>query len=153
MKRLFAAALALVGFAAGPAMAESTLTPARQTYLEGVWNGIPAEGDASKLCTDRAVNSVTLSIEFLRTGGTAFLDDGTENANRGPIAQAAEEDGIVSLTLNNEVWRFRPSSEKVMMRVRNSASLGADVDTMVFKRCKAAADRTGITLDDTGMKF
>jgi hypothetical protein len=40
-----------------------------------------------------------------------------------------------------------------MTRVRSSASLGGDVDTMVFKRCSKPADRSVIALDDNGLKY
>jgi hypothetical protein len=89
----------------------------------------------------------------LRSGGVAFIDDGTEAAYRGPFSAVSEENGVVSLTINGQAWRFRPDAKDVMYRVRSSASLGGDVDTMVFKRCKPAADRSAITLDADALKF
>jgi hypothetical protein len=127
----------------------------RQSYLEGVWSGVPTEVSANKLCstTEPPAEATTLAIEFLRSGGVAFVDDGTEAAGRGPIVSAGETNGVVSLTIGNEAWRFRPDTKDIMYRVRSSASLGGDVDTMVFKRCKPAADRAAITLDDSALKF
>ncbi len=139
-----------------PAHAEgNTLSPERQAYLEGVWSGISTELSADKLCSTQAppASAVTLSIEFLRSGGVAFADDGTETASRGRIVEAGETEGVVSLTFANEVWRFRPDGPKVMYRVRSSASLGGAVDTMVFKRCQKAADRAAIELDDDALKM
>jgi hypothetical protein len=137
-----------------PASAEG-ISKERQDYLEGIWSGVPTEVSADKLCSTTAppAEAVTLSLEFLRSGGIAFIDDGTENATRGPIKAASEENGIVALTIGEEVWRFRAESDKVMYRVRSSASLGGDVDTMVFKRCKKAADRQAIALDDSALRF
>src|SRR5512134_864707 len=111
------------------------LSQERQAYLEGVWSGISTEVSADKLCSRTAppAGATTLSIEFLRSGGMAFADDGTEAAVRGPITEAGEADGIVSLTFGNEIWRFRPDSDKVMARVLSSASLAGNVDSMVFK--------------------
>lgn len=131
------------------------LSQERQAYLEGVWSGISTEVSADKLCSLTAppAGATALSIEFLRSGGIAFADDGTETASRGPISDANEEGGIVSLTFGGEVWRFRPDGPKVMYRVRTSASLGGGVDTMVFKRCQTAADRNAIALDDEALKF
>lgn len=131
------------------------LSQERQAYLEGVWSGISTEVSADKLCSLTAppAGAMALSIEFLRSGGIAFADDGTEAASRGPINDANEEGGIVSLTFAGEVWRFRPDGPKVMYRVRTSASLGGGVDTMVFKRCQTAADRSAIALDDEALKF
>lgn len=131
------------------------LSQERQAYLEGVWSGISTEVSADKLCSLTAppAGATTMSIEFLRSGGVAFADDGAEGASRGPISDAGEEGGIVSLTFGNEVWRFRPDGPKVMYRVRSSASLGGGVDTMVFKRCQKAADRSVIALDDEALKF
>lgn len=131
------------------------LSEERQAYLEGVWKGISTEVSADKLCSLTAppAGAMTMSIEFLRSGGVAFADDGTESASRGPITDASEETGIVSLTFGGEVWRFRPDGPSVMYRVRTSASLGGGVDTMVFKRCEKAADRTAIALDDEALKF
>jgi len=131
------------------------LSQERQAYLEGVWSGISTEVSADKLCSITAppAGAMTMSIEFLRSGGAAFADDGTENASRGPITEPSEDAGIVSLTFGGEVWRFRPDGPNVMYRVRTSASLGGGVDTMVFKRCQKAADRSVIALDDEAMKF
>jgi hypothetical protein len=127
----------------------------RQTYLEGVWSGVPTEVSADKLCSTTAppAEATTLAIEFQRSGGVAFVDDGTEAASRGPILSVSEENGVVSLKIGDQAWRFRPDTKDVMYRVRSSASLGGDVDTMVFKRCKKAADRNAIALDDAALKF
>jgi hypothetical protein len=131
------------------------LSEERQAYLEGVWSGISTEVSADKLCSLTAppAGATAMSIEFLRSGGVAFADDGTESASRGSISEASEEAGIVSLTFGGEVWRFRPDGTNVMYRVRSSASLGAGVETMVFKRCQKAADRGAIALDDEALKF
>jgi hypothetical protein len=133
----------------------NTLSQERQAYLEGVWSGISTEVNADKLCSTQAppAGAMALSIEFLRSGGMVFADDGTEASSRGPITEASEENGIVSLTFGGEVWRLRPDNPKVMYRVRTSASLGTPVDTMVFKRCQSAADRSAIALDDEALKF
>lgn len=132
----------------------NTLNQERQAYLEGVWMGVSTELSADKLCSKvPPVEAVTLTVEFLRSGGTAFTDGGSETASRGPISDASEADGVVSLTFGGEVWRFRPDGPKVMYRVRSSASLGGGVDTMVFKRCKPAADRSKIALDDDALKL
>jgi hypothetical protein len=127
----------------------------RQTYLEGVWSGVPTEVSANKLCstTEPPAEATTLAIEFLRSGGVAFVDDGTEAASRGPIASASEANGVVALTIGNEAWRFRPETKDIMYRVRSSASLAEAIGTMVFKRCKPAADRAAIALDDGALKF
>lgn len=148
----YLAALAVLFPAAAHA---EPLSQERQAYLEGVWSGISTEVSADKLCSLTAppAGAVTMSIEFLRSGGVAFADDGTEGASRGPISEASEEGGIVSMTFGNEVWRFRPDGANVMYRVRSSASLGGGVDTMVFKRCQKAADRSAIALDDEALRF
>ena len=131
------------------------ISPERQAYLEGVWSGVPTEVSADKLCSTTAppAEATALAIEFQRSGGVAFIDDGTEAASRGPILSASEENGVVSLKIGDQAWRFRPDTKDVMYRVRSSASLGGDVDTMVFKRCKPAADRSAIALDDAALKF
>lgn len=151
--RLLAALLSLVPIAADAE--EAPLGQERQAYLEGVWSGISTEVSADKLCstTMPPAGATTLSIEFLRSGGVAFADDGTETASRGPISDAKEEGGIISLTFGNEVWRLRPDGPNVMYRVRTSASLGGGVDAMVFKRCQKAADRSAIALDDDALKL
>lgn len=139
-----------------PARAEgASLSPERQAYLEGVWSGLSTEVSADKLCSRQTPppDATALSIEFMRSGGVAFADDGSEAAARGPITEASEENGIVSLTFGNEVWRLRPDGPNIMYRVRSSASLGGGVDTMVFKRCQKAADRAAIALDDDALKF
>lgn len=147
---------ALIFFVPVAAHAEgNTLSHERQAYLEGVWSGISTEVNADKLCSTQSppAGAMALAIEFMRSGGMAFADDGTEAASRGLITEASEENGIVSLTFGNEVWRFRPDNPKVMYRVRSSASLGSAVDTMVFKRCQSAADRSAIDLDNDALKF
>jgi len=148
--------IAAVALAAPAARAEGiTLSQERQAYLEGVWSGVPATVSADKLCSKEAPppEAVALSIEFLRTGGTAFRDAGADGPIRGPIAAADEANGVVTLTLGGQVWRLRPESDKIMYRVRSSASLNGDVDSVVFKRCQKAADRSAIGLDDAGLKF
>jgi hypothetical protein len=154
MRALCTYLAALVFLAPITAHAEP-LSQERQAYLEGVWSGISTEVSADKLCSLTAppAGAMAMSIEFLRSGGVAFADDGTEGASRGPISEASEEAGVVSLNFGNEVWRFRPDGPNVMYRVRTSASLGGGVDTMVFKRCQKAADRSVIALDDEALKF
>ncbi|NOT41953.1 MAG: hypothetical protein HOP13_15855 [Alphaproteobacteria bacterium] len=127
----------------------------RQSFLEGVWSGVSTDVSADKLCSTTAppAGATTLVLEFLRSGGVAFADDGTEATARGAITAASEANGIVALTFNNEAWRFRPEGKNLMYRVRSSASLGGDLDVMVFKRCKPAADRAAIALDDAAIKF
>ena len=151
--RLLLAALILLAPAAARAEGKG-LSQERQAYLEGIWSGVSTDVSADKLCSKvPPVDAVTLSIEFLRSGGMAFADDGSETPSRGPITEAVEANGVVSLTFAGEVWRLRPDGPKVMYRVRTSASLDAGVDTMVFKRCKPAADRSKIALDDDALKF
>jgi len=152
--RIFASTILLVAFGVASAHAEGIeISQERQAYLEGVWSGVDADTSADKLCTDQAPQATTLSIEFLRSGGMAFANDGSSDAVRGPIVEASEANGVVSLTFGNEVWRLRPESDKVMSKVRSSASLAGDVDSMYFKRCQKAADRSAIALDDDGLKF
>lgn len=156
MRLLARLSVLFVMLAAPAAYAEgNTLSEARQTYLEGEWSGVSTDVSADKLCSIQAppAGATTLSIEFLRSGGVAFADDGTEAATRGPITEASESNGVISLTFGNEVWRFRTDGDKIMYRVRSSASLGGDVDMMVFKRCKKAADRSAIALDNDALKF
>lgn len=147
-----------LGQGAMPALPEAHaegISQQRQTYLEGVWSGVPTDVSADQLCSTVAPpeGATTLEFEFLRSGGMAFFDDGTEAVARGPITAASEANGVISLTFNDEVWRFRPDSKDVMYFVRSSASLGVDVDERVFKRCQGAADRSAIALDDKALKF
>lgn len=139
-----------------PASAEGiSLTPERQAWLEGVWSGLPTDVSADKLCSRIAppAGATTLAIEFERTGGVLFFSDGAESAMRGVVSAATEENGVVSLTVNETVFRFRPDTDRIMSRVRSSASIGGDIDIMVFKRCEAPADRTVIDIDADAMKF
>lgn len=131
------------------------LSKARQDYLEGVWSGVSADTNANKLCSTSAPppGAMALTIEFLRSGGMAVADDGTEGSTRGKILEASEADGIVTLTFGGEVWRLRPENDTIMYRVRSSASIGGDVDSVVFKRCAKAADRSVIALDDGSLQF
>lgn len=131
------------------------ISPEHKTYLEGVWSGVDADTSADKLCSKVAppAGALALAIEFERSGGLLVASDGSENSVRGPITEATETNGVISLTVGQEVFRLRPDSDKIMSRVRSSASLGGDVDTMVFKRCEKPADRTAIALDDNGLKF
>lgn len=128
------------------------LTPEQQTKLEGVWKGVDAASDASKACSPQSLAKNTLSLEFMRTGGMIFFDDGTEATTRAPLTSAEEANGIITLTAGNQIWRFRAMGENAMASVRNSASLGADVDDMVYKRCQEPADRSVVTLDATQLK-
>lgn len=134
---------------------DAALSQERQAYLEGIWSGVSTDVSADKLCSTTAPppGATTLSIEFLRSGGVAFADDGSETAARGRISEMSEDAGTISLTFGNEVWRFRPDGPNVMYRVRSSASLGGGVDAMVFKRCQKAADRSAIALDDEALKL
>lgn len=155
--RAFLAAVLTVSFAiTGAAHAEGVeISAERQAYLEGVWKGVSADTSADKLCSRTAPprDATTLSIEFLRSGGVAFADGGSEGATRGQIAEATEENGVISLTFGNEVWRLRPENDTVMSRVRSSASVGADVDSMVFKRCQKPADRSAIEISPESLSF
>lgn len=152
--RLFFVSVLSIFLTTLPASAEG-ISQERQSYLEGVWSGVPTEVSANKLCStvEPPAEATTLAIEYLRSGGIAFIDDGTEAATRGPILSASEENGVISLKIGDQAWRFRPDTKDVMYRVRSSASLGGDVDTMVFKRCKPAADRSAIALDTDALKY
>jgi hypothetical protein len=147
--------MAMLGLSAAAQAAGTPLTPERQAWLEGVWSGVSADVSADKLCSRIAPppDATALSIEFLRTGGMIYASDGSEEATRGRITDAFEENGVVSLTVGNDVFRLRPDSDNIMTRVRSSASLGGDVDTMVFKRCSKPADRSAIAIDDNGLKY
>ena len=152
MRIVGAALLALVS-SIGIAQAAVTLTPEQQAKLEGVWKGIDAASDASKLCSEQSTSHNTLSLEFLRTGGMIFYDDGTEATTRAPLSGAEEANGIITLTAGNQVWRFRDTGNNTMASVRSSASLGADVDDMAYKRCQEPADRNAIAFDATQLKL
>jgi hypothetical protein len=152
--RILVSIFLFLSFATAAASAEGIdISQERQAYLEGVWNGVGADTSADKLCTDQAPQATTLSIEFMRSGGMAFADGGDAQAVRGRIVEASEANGVISLTFGNEVWRLRPESDKVMSKVRSSASLPGDLDTMYFKRCRTAADRSIVALDDDGLSF
>lgn len=154
--RILGSTILLTILTAAAAHAEGVAISAeRQAYLEGVWSGVSADVSADKLCSLQAppAGATTLSIEFLRSGGMAFADDGTEAAVRGPITEASEANGVVTLTFGNEVWRLRAESDNVMSKVRSSASLAGDVDSMTFKRCQKAADRSAIALDKDSLSF
>lgn len=131
------------------------LTPERQAWLEGVWSGLPTDVSADKLCSRIAppAGAATLAIEFQRTGGVIFYSDGDETALRGMISSASEGNGVVSLNVNDMVFRFRPDGERIMFRVRSSASIGGDIDTMVFRRCETPADRSTLDIGADVMKF
>jgi hypothetical protein len=133
----------------------TTLAPERQAWLEGVWSGIPTDVSADKLCSRIAPppGTSTLAIEFQRTGGVIFYSDDSDTALRGMITSATEANGVISLTAGETVFRFRPDSDRIMSRVRSSASVGGDVDIMVFKRCEQPADRSTIDIDADVMKF
>jgi hypothetical protein len=153
MRILGAAILALLSFVGVGNAAGVTLTPEQQTKLEGVWKGIDAASDASKLCSEQSTSHNTMSLEFLRTGGMIFYDDGTDATTRAPLTGAEEANGIVTLTAGEHIWRFRVMGENAMASVRSSASLGADVDDMVYKRCQEPADRNAISFDATQLKL
>lgn len=151
----FAFWIACLWTAQAAAAATVEISPERQAWLEGVWSGLPADVSADKLCSRIAPppGATTLAIEFQRTGGVIFYSDGSETALRGMIAAATEENGVVSLTANDTVFRFRPDTDRIMSRVRSSASVGGDVDMMVFKRCELPADRSAIDIDADAMKL
>lgn len=153
MRIVGSAILALVA-SIGFAQAEGvTLSPERQASLEGVWKGVDAAADASKLCSAQSTSNNTLSLEFLRTGGMIFYSDGSEATTRAPLTAADEANGVITLTAGNQVWRFRATGKNLLTSVRNSASLGADVDDMVYKRCQEPADRAAIAFDATQLKL
>ncbi|MEQ1753543.1 MAG: hypothetical protein ABL973_05365 [Micropepsaceae bacterium] len=131
------------------------VTPEHKSFLEGVWSGVSADTSADKLCSKVAPppGALALAIEFERSGGLLVASDGSEDSIRGPITDASEANGVISLTVGQEVFRLRPDSDKIMSRVRSSASLGGDVDTMVFKRCETPTDRSAIAIDDNALKY
>ncbi len=153
--KVFVAAVALIVSAAAARAEGISISKERQAFLEGIWSGVSADVSADKLCSKLTppAGAMALSIEFERSGGVIFADDGSETSLRGKIVEASESNGVVSLTVGQEIFRLRPDSDSIMSRVRSSASLGGDVDTMVFKRCQKPADRSSIALDEVGMKF
>lgn len=127
----------------------------RKAFLEGVWSGVSTDVSADKLCSKSMppAGATALAIEFEKSGGVLFASDGSETAIRGRVLSASETNGVLTLAVGEEVFRFRPDTDRIMSRVRSSASLGGDVDTMVFKRCSEAADRSVISIDADAMKF
>lgn len=129
------------------AMAQVVLTPERQSFLEGEWRGVTVDTNANKLCAKDGPQATVLSFEFLRSGGVAYFDNGNqEESGRRAITSASDEDGLIDLKLDGQMsaLTFRKDGPDRMALVRNSASLGMPVDVMVFKRCRAAADRANI---------
>jgi hypothetical protein len=145
---------------ASPAGAQedpAAVSPERKAWLEGVWSGVSVDVNANKLCSKLAppAGAMTLAIEFATSGGVVFASDGSETSIRGRIERATDTNGVVSLSVGEDVFRFRadPGDDRIMYRVRSSASLGGDVDLMVFKRCQKPADRSLMSIDEAGMKF
>ena len=153
MRIVGSAILALVATISFARAEGVTLSPERQASLEGVWKGVDAMSDASKLCSEQSTSNNTLSLEFLRTGGMIFFSDGGEAATRASLSSADETNGVITLTAGNQVWRFRSTSKDVLTSVRNSASLGADVDDLVYKRCQPPGDRAAIAFDAAQLKL
>jgi hypothetical protein len=136
-------------FSAPSAVAEVALSPERQSFLEGEWHGVTVDTNANKLCTKEAPPATVLSFEFLRSGGVAFFDNGNQKeSGRRAISSASDADGLIDIQLDGQMaaFTFRKDGPDRMALVRNSASLGMPVDVMVFKRCRAAADRSNIAL-------
>lgn len=155
MRLLFLLVLSFVSQVHAAAAEGIELSAEHKSFLEGVWSGVSTDVSADKLCskTTPPAGATAMAIEFEKSGGVLFSSDGGETAIRGRIATASETNGILSLTVGDEVFRFRPDTDRIMSRVRSSASLGGDVDTMVFKRCNRPADRSAIALDADGLKF
>jgi len=147
--------LALVVFSRTASAEGVDLSDERKTFLEGVWSGVSTDVSADKLCssTTPPAGATALAIEFEKSGGVFFASDGSETAIRERISAASEVNGVLTLTVGDEVFRFRPDTDRIMSRVRSSASLGGDVDTMVFKRCATPADRSVISIDADAMTF
>jgi hypothetical protein len=155
MRAAFFFLLACFCFLSAVPATSSELPQSRKAWLEGVWSGLPTNVSADKLCSRLAPPSgaATLAIEFERSGGVLFYSDGRESAIRGAISPATEVNGVVVLTIGDNVFRFRPDGDRIMWRVRSSASVGGDVETMVFKRCEAPADRSAFHIDAEALKF
>lgn len=134
---------------------DTELSDTRKAWLEGVWSGLPTDVSADKLCSRVAppAGASTLAIEFERTGGVLFYSDGEDAPLRGTITEAKEINGVVVLTAGDNVFRFRPDSDRIMSRVRSSASIGGDIDIMVFKRCETPVDRSAFDIDLEALKF
>jgi hypothetical protein len=134
------------GALAGPGV---SLPPEVQSFLEGEWHGVTVDTNANKLCTPQTPEKTVFAIEFAKTGGLAFFDNGVqEDSGRREIVSASMDGKLMVLQLKGQVqlWAFRKDGPDRMALVRDSASLGMAVDTMAFKRCKPAADRSQIGL-------
>jgi hypothetical protein len=146
----------VLALSAGPAFAEGvTLSPERQSFLEGEWHGVTVDTNANRLCAKDSPAATVFSFEFERSGGVAFLDNGQQgDSGRRVISSASESDGLIDITLDGQTaaYSFRKDGPDRMALVRNSASLGMPVDVMVFKRCRDAADRTNIALGKDVLK-
>lgn len=142
-------------FFVSPALAEVTLSPERQSFLEGEWHGVTVDTNANRLCMKDSPQPTVFSFEFQRSGGVALLDSGQPaESGRRAIAAASESDGFIDITLEGQgaAYMFRQDGPDRMALVRNSASLGMPVDVMVFKRCRGAADRSAISLSKDTLK-
>ena len=137
------------------AFAEVTLPPDRQAFLEGEWHGVTVDTNASKLCGQGGPQATVLTFEFQRSGGVAFFDNGNQaESGRRAIASASVNNGLMEVELDGQIaaFTFRKDGPDRMALVRDSASLGMPVDVMVFKRCRAAADRSNIALSSEALK-
>lgn len=137
------------------AVADVTLSPERQAFMEGEWHGVTVDTNANKLCAKDSPPSTVLSFEFLRSGGVAFFDNGVQaESGRRAISSASESDGLIDVQLDGQMaeFTFRQDGPDRLALVRNSAALGMPVDVMVFKRCRAAADRANIALTKDALK-
>jgi hypothetical protein len=137
--------------------AKIALSVDSRSFLEGEWRGVTVDTNANKLCAKDGPQSTVLVFEFMRSGGVALFDNGVqEESGRRKIVSASDGDGILSVELDGQMaaFSFRKDGPDRMALVRNSASLGMPVDVMVFKRCRAAADRANIALSaDTLRQF
>jgi hypothetical protein len=137
------------------AFAEVTLPLDRQAFLEGEWHGVTVDTNASKLCGQGGPQATVLTFEFQRSGGVAFFDNGNQaESGRRAIASASVNNGLMEVELDGQIaaFTFRKDGPDRMALVRDSASLGMPVDVMVFKRCRAAADRSNIALSSEALK-
>lgn len=121
------------------------LSNSDKASLAGEWRANPGKPDGA--CgADARKSDVRMVVEFAMTDGTISLDDGSEGGGQYEILLATATKSHFSFGLKETgelSFERRPSG---LLKAESTNDLPIELGGLVFKRCRAPADRSAIRL-------
>jgi hypothetical protein len=121
------------------------LSDSDKASLAGEWRANP--GKPGGACgADAGNGDVRMVVEFALTGGTISLDDGSEGGGRYEVLSATAAKDRFSFGLKETGALAFAREPGGLLKAASASDLPIELGGLVFKRCRAPADRSAIRL-------